>query len=75
MTGQADSDASLVSKPLKGPGACLGGKNATAKETGAPPRIRSSKADAAWRECLDRNLFGADTPDYCLQADRGAQSH
>jgi hypothetical protein len=37
------------------------------------PKVRSSDADAAWRECLDRDIYGANTADYSLQARRSAR--
>lgn len=36
------------------------------------PELRNSSADAAWRECLDRDIYGANTADYSLQAGRSA---
>lgn len=34
------------------------------------PVLESSSGEDAWRECIDKNLYGADTPDYSLQAER-----
>jgi hypothetical protein len=31
-------------------------------------------ADGAWKECLDRDIYGANTADYCLQARRSAEN-
>ena len=32
--------------------------------------LESSSGEDAWRECIDKNLYGANTPDYSLQAER-----
>jgi hypothetical protein len=32
------------------------------------PRLSNSDADAAWQECLDRDIYGANTPDYSFRA-------
>ena len=42
---------------------------ATASKTGKPTEIDPSEADGAWQDLIDRNLYGATTPDYTL-ADR-----
>ncbi len=34
------------------------------------PELESSSGEDAWRECIDKNLYGANTPDYSLQAER-----
>jgi hypothetical protein len=36
------------------------------------PRLSNSDADAVWQECLDRDIYGANTPDYSLHARRAA---
>lgn len=36
------------------------------------PRLSNADADAAWQECLDRDIYGANTPDYSFQARRAA---
>lgn len=34
------------------------------------PKLRNSDADGAWKECLDRGIYGATTADYSLQGRR-----
>jgi hypothetical protein len=36
------------------------------------PKLHSSNPDDAWRECLDRDLYGANTGDYSLKSGRSA---
>ena len=38
------------------------------------PKLGNSDADAVWQECLDRDIYGANTPDYSLQGRRPAAS-
>ena len=33
------------------------------------PELESSSGEGAWRECIDKNLYGANTRDYSLQAE------
>lgn len=33
------------------------------------PELESSSGEDAWQECIDKNLYGANTPDYSLQAE------
>ena len=35
--------------------------------------IRASDADAAWQECIDKNLYGAKTDDYAVNTDAKSQ--
>ena len=39
------------------------------------PKLRASEADAAWQECIDRDLYGANTPDYSMKADATSKRH
>ena len=34
------------------------------------PKLRHADADGAWKECLDRGIYGAATADYSLQGRR-----
>ena len=36
------------------------------------PKLQNSDADAVWQECLDRDIYGANSPDYSLQSRRPA---
>ena len=36
------------------------------------PKLSNSDADAVWQECLDRDIYGANSPDYSLQGRRSA---
>lgn len=36
------------------------------------PKLGNSDADAVWQECLDRDIYGANTPDYSLHTRRSA---
>jgi hypothetical protein len=36
------------------------------------PKLSNSDADAVWQECLDRDIYGANTPDYSLHTRRSA---
>ena len=36
------------------------------------PKLSNSDADAVWQECVDRDIYGANTPDYSFQARRAA---
>ena len=36
------------------------------------PKLQNSNADAVWQECLDRDIYGANTPDYSLHTRRSA---
>ena len=36
------------------------------------PKLSNSDADAVWQECLDRDIYGANSPDYSFQARRAA---
>jgi len=36
------------------------------------PKLSNADADAVWQECLDRDIYGANSPDYSFQARRAA---
>ena len=36
------------------------------------PKLQNSNADAVWQECLERDIYGANTADYSLQSRRPA---
>jgi hypothetical protein len=36
------------------------------------PKLQNSDADAVWQECLERDIYGANTADYSLQPRRSA---
>jgi hypothetical protein len=43
------------------------------KQPRRAPMIRASDADAAWQECIDKNLYGAQTEDYTVDTEAKSQ--
>lgn len=37
------------------------------------PGLQASDADTVWRECIGRDLYGANTAEYTIEADVGSK--